>query len=144
MQVYMHKLSNRFYYYNTMSVIMFCINVPNFTLFTIIRSTSLNDFWASMQTAWDENFSSYSYPPHNLTKIMYPWIRRNYYPILNVTRENDTTDRIEVKSKNTSETWFAPLAYTIGNFYFFEYISTPKFYTRGDLVLLSSRQTGKF
>ncbi|XP_077276529.1 aminopeptidase N-like [Temnothorax americanus] len=66
------------------------------------QSATPSDFWAA-----------YILPDINITEIIYPWISQNYYPVLNVTCNYNNKSHFTVRMKNTSETWWIPLTFTM-------------------------------
>jgi len=78
-----------------------------------ISSVSLDDFLAAMQYAHDRTIKNLKNGNIlNITEIMYPWIRQNHYPVVNVelqVLQNKYT--MFTKIENTTETWSIPITF---------------------------------
>ncbi|XP_071559280.1 glutamyl aminopeptidase-like isoform X2 [Temnothorax nylanderi] len=90
------------------------------------QSASLNDFWADMQTAYEEELSEVlPVQPINIKKVMDPWIEQKSFPVLfvhalerniNITNDGD---------------WMVPLTNTTQEYLDFNDTSTVKWLNPG-------------
>lgn len=87
------------------------INNNNFYKFSMFQSATPNDLWTAMQTALDKSpFKEYTF---NVSQKMATWIKKTYYPVVNVIQDNPKHVIVWLKETGIkNESWWIPVTIT--------------------------------
>ncbi|KAL6429126.1 hypothetical protein ACFW04_008124 [Cataglyphis niger] len=77
----------------------------------MLESATPNDLWTAMQTALDKSsFKEYTF---NVSQKMDAWLKKTYYPVVNVIQDNPKHVRVWLENNDIkNESWWIPVTIT--------------------------------